>query len=91
MAFQKGQSGNPGGKSKVLVEVIRLAQGHGPAAIEVLAAIMSDTGASSAARVTAAQALLDRGFGKPAQPVTGEDGQPLFAGPITINLVRPDP
>ena len=29
---------------------------------------------ATTARVSAAQALLDRGWGKPAQPHTGEDG-----------------
>ncbi len=75
MAFVKGQSGNPGGRSRELQHVIRLAQEHGPAAIAALANIMGDTGAPPAARVAAATHLLDRGFGKPAQPLTGADGE----------------
>ena len=39
---------------------------------------MRQTKAPPAARVTAAQALLDRGWGKPAQVVTGDDsGLPI--------------
>lgn len=74
MPFVKGQSGNPGGRSKELQRIIHLAQEHGPAAIAALADIMGDTGAPPAARVAAATHLLDRGFGKPAQPLTGGDG-----------------
>jgi hypothetical protein len=39
-------------------------------------------GRSDQARVAAAQALLDRGWGKPAQTHTGEDG----GGPIQVIL-----
>ena len=39
----------------------------------MLAGIASAEDAPPAARVSAAQALLDRGWGKPAQPHTGED------------------
>src|SRR5262249_57144551 len=65
--FQKGQSGNPGGRPKEIAEVKELARQHTPAAIEVLASIMHNTKASDAARVSAASALLDRGYGKPQQ------------------------
>lgn len=39
-------------------------------------------GESEAARVAAANSLLDRGWGKAAQPHTGEDGE----GPLEIVL-----
>jgi len=71
--FQKGQSGNPGGRPKGIAEVKELARQHMPAAIETLASIMNSTKASDAARISAATALLDRGFGKPQQHITGEN------------------
>ena len=43
-----------------------------PAAIKALVSIMNNTKASDAARVSAASALLDRGYGKPQQHITGE-------------------
>src|SRR5262245_32659217 len=72
--FQKGQSGNPGGRPKEIAEVKELARAHMPAAIEALASIMSDPKASDAARVSAACALLDRGYGKAPQHIEAEVG-----------------
>ena len=50
-----------------------LARAHTEMGVKVLAGIASAEDAPPAARVSAAQALLDRGWGKPAQPHTGED------------------
>jgi hypothetical protein len=74
MPFEKGQSGNPGGRPKVIAEVKELSRAHTGAAIETLASIMSNPKAAPAARVSAANALLDRGYGKPQQHITGEVG-----------------
>ena len=68
--FQKGISGNPGGRPKVLGDVQELAREKSPEAITTLANIMHDEKAPSAARVAAANALLDRGYGKPTQPIS---------------------
>ena len=72
MKFQKGQSGNPGGRPKVLGDMQELARQYTTDAVETLASIMLDGHAAPAARVTAANAILDRGYGKPAQHITGE-------------------
>ena len=60
--------------SRAAAEIKALAKKHSKAAIKVLAAIMNQADGPATARVSAAQALLDRGWGKAAQPVAGEDG-----------------
>lgn len=67
MAFQKGQSGNPGGRPKECAEVKALAREHGPEAIAKLVELMR--GGDARVAKAAADSLLDRGFGKPAQAV----------------------
>ena len=64
MPFKKGQSGNPGGRPKALRQVEELARLHTVEAVKTLAAIHSDTKTPPAARVAAANALLDRGWGE---------------------------
>jgi hypothetical protein len=61
--------------AKAVAEIRSLARTHTEKAINVLSGIMNEKKAPAAARVSAAQALLDRGWGKPSQPLeNGEDG-----------------
>lgn len=69
MPFVKGQSGNPGGRPGVPADVRELCKSRAVDAINTLAAVMTDVEAPPAARVAAANAILDRGFGKPAQTI----------------------
>jgi hypothetical protein len=66
-SFQRGESGNPGGRPKVTADVIALARRHTKKAVRTIAAVMNDPKCDPRARVAAAMALLDRGYGKPAQ------------------------
>jgi len=77
--FQKGQSGNPGGRPKVVAEVKELAREHTAEAIQTLVSIMSNPKSAPAARVSAANALLDRGYGRPQQHITGKGGPHFVA------------
>lgn len=62
-----------------------MARSHSELAIKALATI-AQRGKSESARVAAAQVLLDRGWGKPTQPISGEeDGPPIKF--TTIELV----
>ncbi len=73
--FQPGHSGNPGGRPKDAVAVRALARQRTKEAIETLTAIMR-MGQTEAARVRAAEALLDRGWGRPTPTVGGDYGLP---------------
>jgi hypothetical protein len=67
--FQKGQSGNPGGRPKVLGEVQELARQYTAEALETLRDIMRDKKAPPAARALASNSILDRAYGRPPQTV----------------------
>jgi hypothetical protein len=68
-SFKPGQSGNPNGRPKVLADVQNAAREHSSEAIETLAQIMRNPRAPATARIAAASALLDRGYGRPLQTV----------------------
>ena len=80
--FVKGVSGNPGGRPAQAAEIVEAARARSLDAIATLDEIMR-TSADDSARIAAARALLDRGYGKPAQSidlsadVTARPGQPL--------------
>lgn len=57
------------GKARALLEIRSLARSHTRTAIRVLVGIMRSKDATPAARVSAANAVLDRGWGKVTQPL----------------------
>jgi Family of unknown function (DUF5681) len=68
-SFRPGQSGNPNGRPRVLADVQNAAREHSADAIKTLSDIMNNPKAPAAARISAACALLDRGYGKALQTV----------------------
>lgn len=73
MPFKKGESGNPGGRPKGYAEMREAAQSWAPQAVQALAAALMNPMTA----VAAANALLDRGYGKPPNVQTGEGGEGL--------------
>jgi hypothetical protein len=67
-AWRPGQSGNPRGRPKAPFDIAALCREHAPEAVATLVAALKDP----RHKVAAAEALLNRGFGKPAQSVSIE-------------------
>lgn len=63
--------------AKTPTEIRSLARAHTEAAVNCLAGIMNKSDAPEAARVSAANALLDRGWGKAPQVMEDGDGNPM--------------
>lgn len=82
MPWKKGESGNPSGRPKVAGEIRELARAHTADALGTLISIAKDPKKPAAARVAAASAILDRGYGRPAQPIEGGDK------PFTLTILE---
>ena len=65
--FQPGVSGNPGGRPKVSGYMSELARAESEACLRLLIEIRDNPEAKTVERMAAANALLDRGIGKPTQ------------------------
>jgi hypothetical protein len=76
---------------KTLVEIRSLARSHTRTAINALVGVMRSRKATHAARVSAANALLDRGWGRPPQALeNGEDGALELIHRIERVIVHPE-
>ena len=61
--------------ARSVTEIRSLARSHTRTALNVLVAVMRNTKATPPARIAAANAILDRGWGKAAQAIeNGDDG-----------------
>jgi hypothetical protein len=67
MKWIKGMSGNPGGRPKLEVSIRELAQQNSMEALETLVQVMRS--GKPGERLVAANAILDRAYGKPTQSV----------------------
>lgn len=85
--FQPGQSGNPGGRPKKderLRRIEDMAREHSEAAL--MALLDESANGKGAPRVAAAQAILDRGWGRPVE--RKESGEPGAFADMTDEQVE---
>lgn len=77
-------------KSKTVTEIRSIARGHTRTAINVLVGVMRSKDATHAARVSAANSILDRGWGKAAQALeNGDNGAFELVSRIERVIVHP--
>lgn len=62
---------------RAITEIRSLARSHTRTALNVLVGIMRSNDATPAARVAAANSILDRGWGKATQQVAGDPDGPI--------------
>ena len=79
-----GAGRKPGVPNKATLEIKELARQYGPKAIEELAIMAGllkvadrKPAENDTARMAAAKEILDRGYGKAAQAIIGDENQPL--------------
>ncbi len=90
MMAQGVKGTGPNGKTHKAVtalDIESLARAHGPTMVKVLRGIANSPKVPPAARMVAANSLLDRGFGKPQQAVSLDFSVAVTA--IERRIVRP--
>ena len=77
--------------SKTITEIRSLARSHTRTALNVLVGVMRNTKAAAPARIAAANASLDRGWGKATQAIeNGDDGALELIHRIERVIVHPE-
>lgn len=80
--FKPGQSGNPNGRPKDTIAP--LARAKGKEAFETLVKLLKSKDENI--RLKASIAILERGFGKPTQPIEGDlKGEIVHMGVVKVN------
>jgi hypothetical protein len=76
--------------AKAVTEIRSLARSHTRTALNVLVAVMRNTKATPPARVAAANAILDRGWGKPTQTLGNDENALELIHRIERVIVQPE-
>jgi hypothetical protein len=86
---REGAGRKKGSGNKATAAIKEYAQKHSEDAIKAIVNIMNDKYTPAQTKLAAANSLLDRGHGRPAQAVTNEDGSKLFPDNIKVTIVKP--
>ena len=70
--FQKGRSGNPGGRKRQPEDVKEMLKSATVPAVKLLIDTVASNTARLDIRIRAAETILDRALGKPAQPIEAD-------------------
>lgn len=81
---RKGAGRKPGKVSAAKRTIAEMAKTHGEAALKVLVDIATSDQEPASARVSAANSLLDRGYGKPMQTVDNKSSDGSMSPPVTV-------
>jgi hypothetical protein len=79
-----------GTPNKRTVDLQALTRPYAGKVVAMLLAIVDSDSAPLAVKVVAGKELLDRGYGKPAQAVTGPEGGPLVMKQVIHQQLRDD-
>ena len=88
--FRTGTSGNPTGrpkKTEAEVTLEQMCREKTPEALAIILEIMTE-GDGHKVKLSAAQYVIDRGWGKAAQSLTLEGGKTPIQTSVTVNFVR---
>ena len=77
-----------GAANKVTRDVKAAARDYAPQALETLIELLGRKD-NPASQLGAARELLDRGYGKPTQPVSGDDDMPPIRATLKVSFVGP--
>ena len=79
MNWEKGKSGNPGGRPRQNPKIRELAQENSQAALQTLISLMKNPRVAPSTRAAAANSILDRAHGRPVSSLelSGLDGEKL--------------
>ena len=83
-----GSGRKRGTRNKATAEVRDAAQKYTKQALKTLSEIAKN-GKNESARVAAACAILDRGHGRPTQPIGGDADGPPLAATVTVIIEAP--